>query len=36
MPDVESCDIEGVNTCTNVKELDHIRITVAPAEDTLE
>jgi hypothetical protein len=29
--DVGSCNVESVNTCTNVKELDHIRITVGPA-----
>ena len=28
--DVESCDVDSVNACTNVKDLDHIRITVAP------
>jgi hypothetical protein len=28
--DVESCDSEAVNACTNVKNLDHIRLTVAP------
>jgi len=33
--DVESCDVESVNACTNVKDLDHIRITVAPEADTL-
>ena len=25
----------SVSACTNLKELDHIRITVAPAADTL-
>jgi len=33
--DVESCDVESVNACTNVKDLDHICITVAPEADTL-
>jgi DMSO/TMAO reductase YedYZ molybdopterin-dependent catalytic subunit len=33
--DVESCDIDGVNACTNVKDLDHIRVTVAPPADTV-
>ena len=33
--DVESCDVDSVNACTNVKDLDHIRITVAPEADTL-
>ena len=33
--DVESCDVDSVNACTNVKDLDHMRITVAPEADTL-
>ena len=33
--DVESCDVANVNACTNVKDLDRIRITVAPEADTL-
>jgi len=33
--DVESCDVDSINTCTNVKDLDHIRVTVAPEADTL-
>jgi mannose-6-phosphate isomerase-like protein (cupin superfamily)/glycosyltransferase involved in cell wall biosynthesis len=33
--DVESCNVDSVNACTNVKDLDHIRITVAPEADTL-
>ena len=28
--DVESCDSEVLSACTNVKNLDHIRLTVAP------
>jgi mannose-6-phosphate isomerase-like protein (cupin superfamily) len=28
--DVESCDSEALSACTNVKNLDHIRLTVAP------
>jgi len=28
--DVESCDVEELNACTNVKNLDHICVTVAP------
>ena len=28
--DVESCDVEDLNACTNVKNLDHIRLTVVP------
>jgi hypothetical protein len=31
--DIESCDIESINTCTNVKDLDHICLTVAPQTD---
>jgi mannose-6-phosphate isomerase-like protein (cupin superfamily) len=33
--DVESCAVESVNACTNVKDLDHICITVTPEADTL-
>jgi mannose-6-phosphate isomerase-like protein (cupin superfamily) len=33
--DVESCDVDSINACTNVKDLDHIRITVTPEADTL-
>jgi len=32
--DVEGCDVEELNACTNVKNLDHIRLTVAPETDT--
>jgi mannose-6-phosphate isomerase-like protein (cupin superfamily) len=31
--DIESCDVESINTCTNVKDLDHICLTVAPQTD---
>jgi mannose-6-phosphate isomerase-like protein (cupin superfamily) len=31
--DSESCDVDDVNACTNMKDLDHIRITVAPEAD---
>jgi hypothetical protein len=34
--DGESCDIESINACTNVKDLDHICLTVAPQTDTLQ
>ena len=33
--DVESCDVESVNACTNMKDFDHIRITAAPEADSL-
>ena len=33
--DVESCDDDSVNACTNVKHLDHIHITIASEADTL-
>jgi hypothetical protein len=33
--DVESYDVESLNACTNVKDLDHICLTVAPEVDTL-
>lgn len=29
--DVASCDSDAVSACTNVKHLDHIRLTVEPA-----
>jgi DMSO/TMAO reductase YedYZ molybdopterin-dependent catalytic subunit len=32
--DVESCDVEDLNACTNVKNLDHIRVTVASETGT--
>ena len=28
--DVESYDVEEINACTNIKNLDHIRLAVAP------
>jgi hypothetical protein len=33
--DVESYDVESLNACTNVKDLDHICLTVTPEVDTL-
>jgi DMSO/TMAO reductase YedYZ molybdopterin-dependent catalytic subunit len=33
--DVESYDVESLNACTNMKDLDHICLTVAPEVDTL-
>jgi mannose-6-phosphate isomerase-like protein (cupin superfamily)/glycosyltransferase involved in cell wall biosynthesis len=33
--DVEACDVEGVNTCINVKDLDHIHISVVPEAATV-
>lgn len=35
MADVESCDVESLNACTNVKDLDHICLTVTPQTDAL-
>ena len=32
--DVESCDVDAISACTNVKDLDHICLTVAPQTDT--
>jgi DMSO/TMAO reductase YedYZ molybdopterin-dependent catalytic subunit len=33
--DIESSDVESINACTNVKDLDHICLTVAPQTDGL-